>query len=129
MLRGDEAAFRQALQMMFGAMAGPLAADEVARIESIRRPRQDVVLGIWSTVLESDAADLDAAIEPALAGVTAPYLAIHGSEPGAEYVAWLTRLIPSAEVEVWPEHGHYPHLVEPARFVTRVGEFATEIGG
>ena len=33
------------------------------------------------------------------------------------------RRIPTAEVEVWPDLGHYPHLVEPERFVARVVEF------
>ena len=25
---------------------------------------------------------------------------------------------------VWPDHGHYPHLLDPERFLARVTEFA-----
>ena len=56
-------------------------------------------------------------------GVQVPYLSLHGIDPGPNYPAWLGGLIPTAEVEVWPEYGHYPHLVEPQRFVAHVAAF------
>jgi pimeloyl-ACP methyl ester carboxylesterase len=50
-------------------------------------------------------------------------LALHGSDPGAGYMAWLSDVIPQARLEVWPDEGHYPHLVEPVRFVNRLEDF------
>ncbi|VAV95190.1 hypothetical protein MNBD_ACTINO01-2300, partial [hydrothermal vent metagenome] len=29
-------------------------------------------------------------------------------------------LIPDVEFEIWPGLGHYPHLVDPGRFIERV---------
>jgi len=55
--------------------------------------------------------------------VTCPYLSLHGIDPGPEYQEWLRSLIPHVEIEVWPGRGHYPHLVEPDRFVARLEEF------
>src|SRR5215203_5233032 len=45
MLRGDEASFRTAMDMIFESMWGPLPAAEIARIGALRDARQDVVLG------------------------------------------------------------------------------------
>ncbi len=64
----------------------------------------------------------------ALAGaVKVPYLSLHGIDPGPEYAPWLTRLVPTATVEVWPEHGHYPHLVDQARFLQRLHDFEAAV--
>lgn len=82
--------------------------------------RPEVVLGIWDTLLTSTSNELASAVEAALGAIDAPYLSLHGSDPGDEYEAWLQRLLPTATVEVWPGLGHWLHLVEPARFVARV---------
>jgi pimeloyl-ACP methyl ester carboxylesterase len=55
--------------------------------------------------------------------VTAPVLSLHGIDPGPDDIAWLTGLVPSVEVEVWADHGHDPHLVDPSRFLARVEAF------
>ena len=55
--------------------------------------------------------------------IRCPYLAIHGIDPGPTYAAWLAGLVPSAVVEVWDGVGHYPQLVDPDRFVSRVETF------
>ena len=39
------------------------------------------------------------------------------------YAGWLAGLVPTAEVEVWDGDGHYPHLVEPDRFLARLAAF------
>jgi pimeloyl-ACP methyl ester carboxylesterase len=57
-----------------------------------------------------------------------PYLALHGTDPGEQYVDWLHGHLPQAVVEIWPDHGHFPHLVEPARFVERVLTFDAGLG-
>ena len=53
-----------------------------------------------------------------------PYLVITGLDAGPEYAAWLQQEIPHTVHEVWQPPTHYPHLVDPARFVQRVEAFA-----
>lgn len=122
-LRGDEATFQGVIQMMFQAMAGPLPAAEVERLDALRDARQDVVLGTWESMFTSSQQDLDAMVDQLAGAITVPYLAIHGDNPGDEYATWLTGLVPTATVEVWPDHGHYPHLVDPTRFARRLRDF------
>lgn len=127
MLRGDQAAFEGAIHAVFESLAGPLAGAERARIEALRRPRQDVVLAIWSPVLDSSADDLDALIRSVAAGVKVPYLAIHGGDPGEGYAEWLHEIIPTSQVEIWDGLGHYPHLVDPDRFLARLAAFEQQL--
>jgi pimeloyl-ACP methyl ester carboxylesterase len=123
MLRGDQASFETAIGLVFDSMIGPLPAAEAARIGAVRQARQDVVLGIWGTVFDLSTGELDALVEGLIAGVTVPYLSLHGVDPGEGYTSWLRRLMPSATVEVWPDQGHYPHLMQPSRFLERVVDF------
>ncbi len=125
LLRGDDASFQQAISMVFDEMAGPLAGSERERIDGLRQAEQDVVLGIWELVLTAPAADLDAVTESVASSISVPYLSLHGIDPGDDYAAWLRGLIPTATVEVWADQGHYPHLIDPDRFVERVTAFAT----
>ena len=122
-LRGDEATFLAVLTAMFDAMEAPLSPAECARLEALRRIDKRVVLAIWAPVMEASAAELDALVRSFAGQVTVPYLALHGSDPGADYTAWLSDVIPQATMEVWPDHGHYPHLVEPDRFIDRLRDF------
>lgn len=123
MLRGDEASFQAAIGAVFESMAGPLPPDEAQRISGLRRAAQPVVLGIWGTVFDSTAEELDATVDALVGGVRSPYLALHGIDPGADYGRWLCGAVPTATFEVWADHGHYPHLVDPARFLARLAEF------
>lgn len=123
MLRGDDATFSATVDAIFDAMNGPLPAAEVDRIAALRHARQDVVLGTWGTIFDSSAEELDATVAALAATITVDYLALHGSDPGAGYAEWLTGLVPSAIVEVWADHGHYPHLVDPTRFTARLRAF------
>jgi pimeloyl-ACP methyl ester carboxylesterase len=112
-----------AIQMVFDTMYGPLDSAEVARLNALRDPRQQVVLGVWQPLFEHSAAELGAMVEGLVGGVEAPLLSLHGMDPGEDYAAWLTARIPTASVEVWADHGHYPHLVDPDRFLARVRAF------
>lgn len=123
LLRGGPDEFATAISAVFDQMAGPLTGSERARVEGLRRSTQDVVLGVWDMVLTSDSAELDAVVDQLAAAITAPYLALHGIDPGADYPDWLAQRIPSASYELWPDHGHYPHLIDPDRFVARVAAF------
>lgn len=123
MLRGDRESCAEAVEMVLDAMRGQLAGDELARIESLRRTDQDVVLGVWDPVIDTPRDELDTMVRTLASAVAVPYLSLHGIDPGAQYPSFLMGLVPGAVVEIWPEHGHYPHLVDPARFLARLRSF------
>lgn len=81
---------------------------------------RDVLLGISQALLTTAPEQLTAIAETILPRITAPLLALHGSPPPPDYQAWLTRLVPTAHVEVWEGTGHMLHLVEPERFASRI---------
>lgn len=123
----DPEAFPLVIGAMFEMMAGPLAGTaEFDRVTAARRPDQSVVLGVWEMLLTMSEAEVNAVVEAALAGyagVEVPYLSLFGIDPGEGYGAWLAGHITDAVTEVWPDQGHYPHLVEPDRFVARLHAF------
>jgi len=129
MLVGGDESFANAIDMMFASMNGRLSDDEQQRLRRHRHADRDVVLGTWSSLFESTAAELDAMVAAVASSVTVPYLSLHGIDPGADYEAWLQQLIPTATVELWPDTGHYPHLVDPPRFLARVAEFDAQVRG
>jgi pimeloyl-ACP methyl ester carboxylesterase len=120
MLRGD--GFREALTAIFSGMGvDNLPPDARAWADAKHAAaRKEVVLGTWDLVLDSPVAELDALAESMLPAITVPYLALHGGDPGPGYAEWLTGLMPSAMVEVWPGNGHYPHIIEAERFARRL---------
>jgi pimeloyl-ACP methyl ester carboxylesterase len=125
MLRGTTEEFNGVIEQMFAMLDGPLPADEKARLRALASPEQPVVLGVWDTVLTTSADDLDTLIGSMVGAIKLPYLALHGMDaPG--YEEWLTSRVPSATYDFWPDHGHYPHLVDPDRFVARVESFGQE---
>jgi pimeloyl-ACP methyl ester carboxylesterase len=125
MLRGDNASFQSLIRQIFDSLYGALPAEERARIESHSDREQAVVVGAWDFVLTTSAEELDELSRSTAASITAPYLALHGTDPGDAYLAWLKDVMPDATLEVWPGLGHYPHLVEPERFAQRVSEFSS----
>lgn len=126
MLR-DPATFRAVIDGMFGQMAGTLIdEDAMNRVHALRRPDQDVVLGVWDVLFSMSAEEVNQVVAGALAaydGKTVPYLALFGIDPGPDYKSWIGQYIDGAQVEVWADHGHYPHLVDPDRFVARLQAF------
>lgn len=117
-------AYTEVVRQLFATMRGPLSPSETERVESLRQPRQEVLLGVWAPVLDLTPEDLTAMVDQVASAIEVPYLAIHGIDPGPGYADWLTQRLPQAEVEVWEDHGHYPHLVDPERFIERVRRFA-----
>lgn len=127
LLRGDQASFEKAIGMIFSSMSGPLSPDGVARLNAIRRADQSVVLGMWGTVFESSIEELDAMVDAIVSNIKVPYLALHGTESDDAYTRWVRSHMPSATMEAWPNHGHYPHLVDSTRFLDRVRSFDSSI--
>ncbi len=123
----DPAAFPLVIQRLFEQMAGEkIAAVEMARVNAARRPNQDVVLGVWNMILSMPAEEIAAVVDGALAGYSGldiPYLSVFGIDPGEGYGQWIASHIAGAVTEVWPDHGHYPHLVDPDRFVDLLQTF------
>lgn len=128
----DPEMFPSVVSALFDEMIGP-RIDEVerARINAARRADQDVVLGVWRLLLEASVEEVDAGVDSALAGYSSlpvPYLSLFGSDPGDDYAAWLTARIPGSSVEIWEDHGHYPHLVDPNRFLELLSRFWDSTG-
>lgn len=127
MLKSDEASFLSGIGAMFSMMNGELPASERTRILAHGRANQAVVLGTWASLFASTAEELDASVSALASAITVPYLSLHGIDPGPEYAPWLTGLVPTATVEIWPGLGHYPHLVNVDRFITRLETFCATV--
>jgi pimeloyl-ACP methyl ester carboxylesterase len=123
----DPEQYRFVVGAMFEAMSGTLlSGDERGRIGALRRPDQAVILGVWDLLLTTPEEEIAASVDTALVGYVdhpTPYLALFGLDPGDGYASWLAERVPGSQVEFWAEHGHYPHLVDPDRFVGRLIEF------
>ncbi len=102
-----------------------LPEPERSRITARQRIRQDLVVGYWDEVLRTDPAEFQARIDTTLTAITAPFLAVFGHVLDDHERDHLRHLLPSAEVEEWPGHGHLVHLEEPDRFARRLATFAT----
>ncbi len=123
----DPDAFPLVIGGLFEQMAGDrIAPAEMARVNEGRRPDQNVVLGVWEMILSMPAEEIASVVDAALAGyagVEVPYLSLFGIDPGPGYSAWIESHIAGAVTEVWPDHGHYPHLADGDRFVDRLDAF------
>jgi len=97
-----------------------------SRVAARQRIRQDLVLGYWDEVLRDAPEHTQALIDSAITRITAPFLAIFGHTLEARERQHLRDLLPAAEVEEWPGHGHLVHLEEPDRFARRLATFASQ---
>lgn len=76
-------------------------------------------MGYWHDVLERSPEELGAWAADVMANVRArnvPYLVVSGAEVDPDYRRWLGEVLPQAEIVVWPESGHFPHVAHPERF-------------
>ena len=119
MLTGTGDEFQGAISAIFEQMAGPLAGAERWRVDHLRDADQSVVLGVWDLLLHSSVDDIDAVVDAVAGAISVPYLSLHRIDPRPDYQDWLCSRIPTAEVDLWPDSGHYPHLVDQRRFVER----------
>jgi pimeloyl-ACP methyl ester carboxylesterase len=90
-------------------------------------PRQDVVLEVWSAVLDTPPEELTAQVEALLPSMAAPYLGIYGGDLSAAERR-LQDLIPDGAVEVWDGLGHFVQLVDPERTAARIAAFVDGLG-
>jgi pimeloyl-ACP methyl ester carboxylesterase len=104
----------------------PVAVRE--SVEARRHVRQDLVLGYWREVLESEPEELQARIDAMLASVDVPVLGLFGSRVAEEDRTRFARLA-AARIEEWTGAGHVLHLAEPDRFARLVRAFAAECSG
>jgi pimeloyl-ACP methyl ester carboxylesterase len=87
-----------------------------------RKVRQDVVLGYWDQVLNTDPAELQTWIDGKTTAIQVPCLAVFGRSATDGERERLGRL-PDAQIEEWTGDGHFVHLVDPERFATRLRTF------
>jgi pimeloyl-ACP methyl ester carboxylesterase len=83
---------------------------------------QDVLVGYLETALRTDPDELQAFIDLQIRKLAVPYLAVFGrpiTDRERERFGWL----PDAQLEEWAGDGHFVHLVDPDRFVTRLRQF------
>jgi pimeloyl-ACP methyl ester carboxylesterase len=83
---------------------------------------QDVVLGYWDQVLNTDPAELQAWTDTKAAGIQAPCLAVFG-RPATDGERERLARLPDTQIEEWPGDGHFVHLVDPGRFAARLRTF------
>ncbi len=126
MLR-DRDTFGTVIDGLFAELAGPkISIEAMDRVNGLRQPEQEVVLGVWDLMFTMSEDDINQVVEAALRGYgdkSVPYLSLFGVDPGADYQSWLSGFIPDVQLEIWSDHGHYPHLVDPDRFTDRLRSF------
>lgn len=83
---------------------------------------QQAMAAAAKTYFSADDAALDTQSVALVKGLSPPLHALFGTEPDATALSALKSAIPAATTEVWPEHGHYLHWVNPIRFVSRLRE-------
>ena len=123
-LRGD--AFAETFRDVFQASMGldRLAADIRTAVLGGQRIRQELVLGYWAELLDSEPDVVQARIDRALDAIDAPVLGVFGRELQPSDRERLARL-PEVAWEEWPD-GHFVHLVEPDRFADRLLAFVEQ---
>jgi pimeloyl-ACP methyl ester carboxylesterase len=106
--------------MLHRDMHTELLPAEARRLEeSISDPRQDLLLGYWAEIMDTEADDLDATIRGSLATVRTsgiPYHLVLGTEPDPRYRTWHTDALPDSQITVIAGSGHFPQLAHPATF-------------
>lgn len=102
-----------------------LPEPERSRIAGGQRIRQDLIVGYWEEILATTADQFQGRIDDMLTAIKVPLLAVFGHDLNDQERQHLRRLLPSAEVDEWPGHGHLVHLEEPDRFARRLAAFAS----
>ncbi|OLT13876.1 hypothetical protein BJF79_19505 [Actinomadura sp. CNU-125] len=88
------------------------------------QPTPDVVRGWQQEMLATTPEGLQTWIETSARSITAPYLAVFSREPWPGHDSWLRKLMPQARCEVYNVEGHFPHLMDIARFTASLRDVA-----
>ena len=94
-------------------------------VQAAAAPRQDIVLGYWREILDTPPSELQERLTAVLRRVDAPFVSIFGEDVDSDYRAWFNAVVPQGEIVVFPNAGHFPHLVDPDRFAERICEVAS----
>jgi pimeloyl-ACP methyl ester carboxylesterase len=98
----------------------PVPVEQIpARLHEVH---QDVVVGYWELVLRSDPAELQAWIDTINAKLDVPCLGVFG-RPITDAERERFESLPDVQLEEWAGDGHFVHLVDPDRFVSRLRRF------
>jgi pimeloyl-ACP methyl ester carboxylesterase len=126
MLRGP--AFGQVWQTIESSL-GLDRIPEPARtlVLETHKVKQDVVLGYWDQVLNTEPARLQAWIDDTAARIQIPCLAVFG-RPATDGERERLGRLPDAQIEEWAGDGHFVHLVDPGRFAARLRTFVEHCG-
>jgi pimeloyl-ACP methyl ester carboxylesterase len=131
--------FAQMLQPMAAMLRGPafgqiwpnfessLGLDRIPEptrtlVLETHKVKQDVVLGYWDQVMNTEPAELQAWIDGKAARIQAPCLAVFG-RPATDGERERLARLEDAQIEEWVGDGHFVHLVDPQRFATRLRTF------
>ena len=82
-------------------------------------PRQELLLGYWSPILDQSPRELEDELSDAISAVREaqlPFTLVAGSEPGPDGRAWMEQALPESTTTVWPGSGHFPQLARPEAF-------------
>lgn len=122
MLRGP--GFRQfwanAIEDSLGIQRVPEPVQGLVRASHV--VDQQVVVGYWNQVLTTEPVDLQTWIDDQVSSTHTPCLAVFGRRATPGERERLQRL-PDTQIEEWNGDGHFVHLVDPARFATRLRAF------
>lgn len=93
------------------------------QVLAIQDIRQDLVLGYWDQLNRTDPDHMQTRINDTAGHITCPYLAVFGRKLTPAECDDLVNRIATAQVEQWPDGGHFVHLVNADRFTNRLRTF------
>lgn len=94
-----------------------------SEVLAVQEIRQDIVLGYWDELMRSEPLALQRRVEQVAAAIDVPVLAVFGRQLFSDERDYLRRLVPGAQLEEWPDPGHFVHLAEADRFAARLRAF------
>ncbi|MEW5423788.1 alpha/beta fold hydrolase [Amorphus sp. 3PC139-8] len=124
LMRTDWTTYAGALtQNMFADGVSPTDAKTAALLDDVRANDPEAMVAMWDSLAQQDFR----ALQPTL---DLPVLLIHGAKSriydlavGRHQVAQF----PRAELEIFKQSGHSPHLEEPEAFIRLLGDFAARV--
>jgi pimeloyl-ACP methyl ester carboxylesterase len=84
--------------------------------------QQDVVVGYWEVLMQSDPAELQARIDATIPRLKVPCLGVFG-RPATDGERERFDRLPDVQLEEWVADGHCVHLVEADRFAATLSRF------